>query len=168
MKRSELIAAAAIATALVVGAASVEPLMAQIRAALVKDVDNGARQPFGVQALDFSFTATGGSADALTVPAGKRAVIEHVSCVDFLDASNNWVRMEMLFTSNGIGSRLQFVHERVGTSFSAGTDVWSFSQPVRAYADPGTTVSIAASRRLTSGLAGFECYLSGHYVDLAP
>jgi hypothetical protein len=105
------------------------------------------------------------SQELLTVPAGKRAVIEHVSCIDFLASGNNFVRMQLTYTLGGTAKAMQFVHDFVGASFAPGVDVWSFSQPVRAYADPGTVVSMSALRRSVSGTGDIECELSGYYVD---
>lgn len=154
---------------LVLGAALVallasSPAPAQTRPALVKDVDSPASQPFGAVATP-PFSGLGATGTLLTVPAGKRAVVEHFSCINFLDSANNFVRLELHYTVGGILRRQQFVHERVGTSLIAGIDVWSFSQPVRVYADAGTAIQVSAIRRSSTGSAGIECHISGHYVD---
>ena len=140
---------------------------AQTRAALVKDVDSPASQPFAASGgvVNFPSGSLNASSTLMTVPAGKRAVIEHVSCIDFLEAGNNFVRMEMRYTLGGVAQRHQFVHTRVGTSLIGTIDVWSFSQPVRLYADAGTTLQMAALRRSATGSGGIECQISGHYVD---
>jgi hypothetical protein len=152
----------------ILGGILAEPVWAQVRAALVKDVDNPSRQPFtGTATVDFAPGLTGAGAPLLVVPAGKRAVVEHVSCINYLDAANNFVRFEMQYTSGGVVGRHQFVNTRVGASFVSFIDVWSFSQPVQAYADPSTGITINAFRRATTGAGGIECYISGHYVDTA-
>lgn len=145
-------------------------VVAQIRAALVRDVDNPARQPFSAwtSVVEFDAGSTLLSRPLLTVPAGKRAVVEHMSCVNYLEVGNNFVRFEMRYTTNGTELKHQFVNTRAGTSFVSSADIWSFSQPVRAYADAGTEITVYALRRLTAGLAGMECYASGHYVDMTP
>jgi hypothetical protein len=160
---------AVLAGATMLGATLAEPAMAQVRAAFVKDLDNPARQPFAVNsgAINFPSSSTNLTQELLTVPAGKRAVIEHVSCIDFLPTGINFVRMQLNYTLGGTAKAMQFVHDFVGSSFASGIDVWSFSQPVRAYADPGTVVSMTALRRSTSGTGGIECELSGYYVDTA-
>jgi len=158
-----------LAGATILGGMLAEPVIAQVRAALVKDVDNPARQSFAVNssATNFPSNTSSVTVQLLTVPAGKRAVIEHVSCIDFLATGNNFVRTQLQYTLGGTTQAVQFVHEFVGGSFASGVDVWSFSQPVRAYADPGTTISMTALRRSVSGTGGIECELSGHYVDTA-
>jgi hypothetical protein len=140
---------------------------AQTRAALVKDVDSPASQPFAASSgvVNFPAGSSNASSTLLTVPAGKRAILEHVSCIDFLETGNNFVRMEMRYTLGGVAQRHQFVHTRVGTSLIGSIDVWSFSQPVRLYADAGTILQMAALRRSTTGSGGIECQISGHYVD---
>jgi hypothetical protein len=139
---------------------------AQTRPALVKDVNSPANQPLAANAgATFGGGDSSATATLLTVPAGKRAVIEHVSCIDYLGTGNNFVRTELRYTLGGVLNRHQFVHTLVGNSFVSGIDVWSFSQPVRLYADAGTTIQIYALRWSTAGSGGIECHISGHYVD---
>ena len=147
-----------------------KPVVAQLRAAFVKDLNNAAYQPFAADSGIKSFPSNVGSIDEdlLTVPAGKRAVIEHFSCIDFLTSTNNFVRMELRYTVGGTNSTHEFVHTNVGGSFVSGVDVFSLSQPVQAYADPSTTISVFASRRSSTGTGGIECKISGHYVDTTP
>lgn len=141
------------------------PSSAQTRPALVKDVDSPAGQPFAASATP-GFSGLTATETLLTVPAGKRAVVEHFSCINFLDVGNNFVRMELRYTLGGVERRQQFVHERVGTSLISGIDVWSFSQPVRLYADAGTAIQVSAIRRSGTGSGGIECHVSGHYVNV--
>jgi hypothetical protein len=164
-----IIAAILVVVGSILGGGLGEPVLAQVRAALIKDVDNPARQPFavGTGITDFAVGSNSVSDTVLTVPAGKRAVVEHVSCINYVETANSWVRFEMNYTSAGAASRHQFVLTRVGPSFAAGIDIWSFSQPVQAYADPSTAITITALRRLSSGAGAIECYVSGHYVDNA-
>jgi len=139
---------------------------AQTRPALVKDVNSPASQPFAANgSANFPTGSANAASTLLTVPAGKRAVIEHVSCIDFLEVGNNFVRMELRYTLGAAANKHQFVHTRVGASFASNIDVWSFSQPIRLYADAGTTVEMSALRRSSAGSAGIECQISGHYVD---
>lgn len=140
---------------------------AQTRAALVKDVDSPASQPFAFSSGSTAFGASSLSLELplITVPAGKRAVVEHVSCINYLASGNNFVRMEIGFVTGGVSRRHQFVHDYVGGSLLSGVDIWSFSQPVRLYADAGTAIRMSALRRSTSGSGGVECDISGHYVD---
>lgn len=161
------IAALILAAGTILGGILAKPVWAQVRAALVKDVDNPSRQPFAAENPLNTFGAGSieSTATLLTVPAGKRAVIEHVSCINYLEAGNNFVRMELRFRLGGVDQTHQFVNTRVGVSLSPTLDVWSFSQPIRAYADPSTAISIYAIRRSTSGLGGIDCQISGHYVD---
>jgi hypothetical protein len=158
-----------LAGATILGGILAEPVIAQVRAALVKDADNPARQPFAVNSgvSPIPVGANTATQILLTVPAGKRAVIEHVSCIDFLASGDNFVRMELRHTLGGAGKAQQFVHDFVGGSLLSGINIWSFSQPIRAYADPGTEVAMVALRRTVAGTGGIECELSGYYVDMA-
>jgi hypothetical protein len=70
-----IIAAVGLAAASVLGSILAEPLMAQVRAALTKDVDNPARQPFNNRALAAWQSNLAVQATFLTVPtkqAGRR------------------------------------------------------------------------------------------------
>ncbi len=139
-----------------------------VRVQNVGSADNPALQGFAANTGTRSF-AGGNSTNSqtlMTVPAGKRAVVEHVSCIDFLEAGNNFVRMELRYTLNGATQLHQFVHEHVGTSLVSTIDVWSFSQALRVYADPGSDISVFAIRRTTTGSGGIECQASGHFVTV--
>jgi hypothetical protein len=163
-----VVAAVVLGGAALLGGMIARPVWAEIRAAFVRDVDNPALQPLSASSGLVTFAPGSISANValLSVPAGKRAVVEHFSCINYLASANNFVRFELEYTSNGETERHQFVHTRVGASLVGGIDVWSFSQPVSAYADPGTSMEITAIRRSTAGQGGIECYASGHYVDL--
>jgi hypothetical protein len=163
-KTRALIAAALIAACGIL-AVFARPALAQLRAALVKDIDHPARQPFAAGAFPSVSGGASVSETFLTVPAGKRGVIEHVSCIISLDPSNNFVRIQVDVTTNGNVNSHQFLPSHVGPSIG-GLENWAFSQPVRLYADPGTDVELRVSRRLASSSGGVECYVSGHYVDL--
>src|SRR5258708_30270651 len=66
-----------IASTLLIGVFA-KPVWAQVRAALVRDVDNPALAPFS-GTVRFSFSGLNTQALLTTVPAGKRLVVEHVS-----------------------------------------------------------------------------------------
>jgi len=167
-KRHVVIAAVILAAAAILGAVA-QPVWAQVRAALVKDADNPARQPFSASSSSlYSGSSSSAAATLLIVPSGKRAVVQHLSCINYLAVDNSFVRFEMLYIANGVAARHQFVNTHVGTSFVASADIWSFSQPVHAYADPGTEISVNALRRSSAGLGGLECDVSGYYVDMTP
>ena len=163
-----LLGAFALGVAAIVGSMFAEPVVAQVRAALVKDVDNGARQPFGASASPvFAASTITASGDFLTVPAGKRAVVEHFSCINYASTTNSFVRLELSFVTAGVSTWHQFVAANAGPSLISGIDIWTVSQPLKAYADPGTVINLSAIRRNTAS-AGLECYITGHYVDLTP
>jgi len=76
LKNKLLTLAGALALAAVLGHFYAKPLMAQVRAALVQDVDQPARAPFqatvNLTLNNFNFTP-------VTIPPGKRLVIDQVS-----------------------------------------------------------------------------------------
>jgi hypothetical protein len=82
-KRSMYVALSLAALATLLGGRLAKPVYAQVKAALVRDIDNPALQP-----VTFALTMnkTGGvpqySAALPPIPAGKRLVIETISLVD--------------------------------------------------------------------------------------
>jgi len=132
----------------------------------VRDTDRPGKQPLvGKIDMDFGISQTL-IATLAVVPVGKQGILEHLSCIDFIDsANNNFVRFDLEYTSGGVVTKAQFLHTNVGTSFVPGIDVVSFSQPFRAYVDGGSNIVLTALRRTTTGLAGIECYLNGYLVD---
>lgn len=163
-------AIAVIAGFVVLGMILAKPTVAQLRAALVKDLNNAAYQPFAADPGTKTFAAgsVGLTQDLITVPAGKRAVIEHFSGLTALESTNSFIRFVIVYTSGGSQHRHEVVPVKVGGSFVAGIDILTFSQPVRAYADPGTTIMVLADRRSSGGYASVECHLSGYFVDITP
>jgi hypothetical protein len=143
----------------------------------VRDLDNPARQPFQAELRQVPIPAFGESESfrIADVPAGKRLVIEHVSFrVANFRASipGEPVRQFGTFASlitkaNGVGASHELITQRIdltgGQSFSVA------SQPIRAYADPGTPVSIVIGSITddhTASLRAGHLTISGYLVDL--
>jgi len=106
-------------------------IVAQVRAALVKDVDNGAGQSFGASASpSFAASSITASEDFLTVPAGTQAVVEHLSCINYASVTNSFVRLEIGFVTAGVSRLHQFVATNAGPSLVSGISVWTVSRDV--------------------------------------
>ena len=132
----------------------------------VLDVASGARQPFQafiVEALQDGENNAGDRA-SFTVPAGKRLVIEHVTYLEPVPAGQGR-RVRLDAVADGRACRHQLLLER-GPGFSGGTEDVKASQPIRAYADGGTSVIFRVSRNATSGVSGFNISVSGYLVDM--
>lgn len=165
-KRLVWLAAGAVALGFIVQSVAV-PAIAQIRAALVKDVDNPIRQPFTVTRLinipagDVFF-----SVNALVVPVGKRAVLEHLACAGFTPSDTRITALFVRYTSLPADHVLFAVPVNTGTSQSG--HQWVASQSLRAYADAGFGVQLGGNLlNVSMGQGTVSCMVSGHYVDLA-
>jgi hypothetical protein len=139
----------------------------EVRPAYVRDVDNGAWQPFSACAYD-SDTYHKIFNDILVVPAGKRAVIEYVSFLSENDKPIRYVFVEIYDTVAGqpVGKHYLAVTRHGSAS---GRDNYMGSSPVKLYADPGQIVKFQAFQEPNYTLAFFgEMCISGHYVDITP
>lgn len=74
--RALISAAAAVAVVGILGTVPASPVLAQTRPALVRDVDQPARQSVTIR----KFTATSIFEAVYAVPAGKKFVLEHMNC----------------------------------------------------------------------------------------
>ena len=133
----------------------------------VRDVDNPAQQPFQRE-LDAHFTPGSSSAtDSLTVPAGKRLVIEFASeTVNLPTGQHMWLRIQT--TANGSTNQFTLMPSLVCPCGADSSDFLAGNQQVRLYADPGTTVSIVANLLLSTANTntGADVVMSGHYVNI--
>jgi hypothetical protein len=173
--KQTLFAVAVIAAAAAVSMMSPRQLLAQIRAALVRDVDHPARQPVHLRGID-TFDSTGAAAGPLeicfgqpscttVVPAGKRLVIEFLSVyatipsgdtVDQLTVSTRL--LPATATTQYLTVTFQSTH--IGQSRFRGAHM------VRMYADPGTSVNFQSNRSSATAGGNIVIHGSGYLVDL--
>jgi hypothetical protein len=138
--------------------------------ATVRSADNPARQPFRrVLQIGLDGGALGGKADFI-VPAGKRLVIEYVSAagntpvgqgvdVDILDGPS---------PSDVDATPDAALRPTSYPNAGGGVDLFSSSDPVRIYVDPGNHVFVLLARTGGSGESGpvfSQISISGHLVD---
>ena len=99
----------------------------------------------------------------VTVPQGKRLVIEYISALGVVPTGQR-VRVNIrIITSGRFGTHaLPLIPQG---SFS-GFDNFSASLPVRLYADPGTLVSGEASRDAGTGNGSLTLSISGYLVTV--
>lgn len=108
--------------------------------------------------------------DTVTVPSGRRLVIEFVSVRAYLPTGQT--PEVQIFTGTGgfpSGTTTSFGHWialPVTPIPSGPDDFYHASQPVQLYADPGSSVTIHVARFQSSGTAVFEVGFSGHLVTL--
>ncbi len=130
----------------------------------VRDVDNPARQPFQ---WPFVWSVAPGSFDEfspfVTVPAGKRLVIETISVQATADVVSH-IRIRIQTTADGqLSGHFIDVANRGG---AAGLTNFHGTHAVRIYADPGSSVRFGAGRNDSSGFVSVEAAISGYFVDV--
>ena len=123
-----------------------KPLLAQVRAALVRDVDNPALQPV--------MFAIGSNPQTFHVPVGKRLVIEYVSWRGTVN-QGFIVAVGLDVFTNGVE----------GTHYIPGSPVSGENiggQKVRIEADPNTVVTYQSAGSIGDGTV----LVSGYYVNI--
>jgi len=125
-----------------------------VQPALVRDVDEGALQPFQLSMVVGSITS-GTQAAYIPVPAGKRMVIDYYSA-----QAQDWTGGAALMT---IGTTVGGVFVSYIVYVNANTSN-QVTQATKIYADPGTQVQIFVATN--AGSCGGLISISGHYVNI--
>ena len=131
----------------------------------VRDVDHPVRQP-----VFFNCVATGDVAcDLFTVPNGKMLVIEMFSGTIHLLGPGRLLSARVIVDS----PNAQFLRNTFAVPVSTGPDAsgnpaFVFSQPVRVYAEEGSTVTGSASVVPVFGQVSAGYSVSGYLVDCGP
>jgi hypothetical protein len=160
MKNKLLTFAGALCLLAVVGKFYAPPLMAQVRAALVQDVDQPARAPFQatVQLNFTNFTFT-----PVTIPAGKRLVVDFVSVSGAAGTTGTDIQPIVILNSSVAGNAASSYYIAPQQS---GTVPGQFYQnsPVTIYAD---SLSVGpAFAGFTPAFLIFNVTISGHLVSV--
>jgi hypothetical protein len=162
MKNRLMQLAAGLALMAVLGKFYAVPLIAQVRAALVKNIDERGRAPYMVVALcDPQGLNSGCKAMFPAVPANRRLVVEYINGFVFTDRTQ--FHGAFLFPS-----ALSPLVLSLPTHFESGDigtrDQYSVSMPVVLYYEAGQIPS--AEVFAGSGPVGGDFALSGYLVDL--
>jgi hypothetical protein len=133
----------------------------------VRDVDNPARQPFQI---GFPFTMNSGTEQvfqSITVPDGKRLVIEYVSMGSGSVPVGQHLFIILRTFVGGVGAFHYVAVTPQGRLAPPNVaDTFVASQPMRVYADPGTTVTIQMQRDSGYAACGPNLTVSGYLVDV--
>jgi hypothetical protein len=141
----------------------------------VRSLDNAARQPFQAELRRLTVRTSGEPEGfrVAQVPLGKRLVIEHVAFrVRSLEAGSStqqrFATSAALVTKvNGVPAEHELVVNRADIGVSSFNVV---SQPIRVYADPGSSVFVHVDGRFPANAGQFlqvtRLTISGHLVDL--
>lgn len=153
--------AAALSVIAILGSMAAEPVWAQVRAALVRDVDAPALAPVTLR-RSLGFTAINNQALLVTVPAGKRLVIDHVS---YFSAGVN--TGELIFLGLRIGefgpTVLYAEINRPHVSAASNLTIQDGSHPAKAYFEAGQEVWLSASRNNAADRT-LDVVFTGYYV----
>ena len=157
------VGAAVLSVVAILGNMAVEPVLAQVRAALVRDVDAPALAPVTLR-RELNFTAVNNQALLTTVPAGKRLVIDHVSYF-----SAGQTIGELIFLGLRIGefgpNVLYAEINRPHVSADSNLNIQDGSHPAKAYFEAGQEVWLTASRN-NSSFRSVSVVFTGYYVTL--
>jgi hypothetical protein len=146
------------------------PASAQVRPAMVKNVDEPGRVPYQ-QTIEFSAGGTDCSGSLCLVPfsevpAGKRLVVEHVTAL-LAVAGGGTVQMFM-FGTGGVtntGNVFVILPAFVDTGFDAfGTTFWAIDRPVKVYFGPGKTPTLKIIVSTNLGIVS-NVSLHGYLID---
>jgi hypothetical protein len=160
MKHRLLTFAGVLALLAVMGKFYAEPLMAQVRAALVKNVDERGRNPYTAFLPCYSANTNSCTAFFPAVPANMELVVEHISMsVDTPTALAN-----VDFYGNGAqASPLLTVQGKD----ASGNTIYIGNQPLLAYFSAGQTPSVAVFANAGSfEFVSGSVTLTGYLVNL--
>ena len=158
----------ALALLALVAVLPVSPAQAQTRPALVRDVDNGALQPFRTLiSSTLAANETSKFVDGPVVPAGKRLVIENVSIwivTEGTDAATGvWLSVG---AANPPTYALMDPNSTERKNVGGSSFVTAYNRLVKLYFNPGETVQSQVFFNGTSAGKIANIYLNGYYVNL--
>jgi hypothetical protein len=129
----------------------------------VRDVGRAAKEPFQQATISTAFNGSSSSAEVVTVPAGKRLVIEHFSA--WINASGPNGLASISIGVQGSGQFDQASCQQTGQTANGLNHFFACSGPTRFYAEAGQTVHFFVA--LSDSDGGFHrALLSGHFVPV--
>jgi hypothetical protein len=161
MKKTILVLAVGCALIATLGHHYAKPVMAQVRAALVQNIDEPGRAPLTLllecNAVG-SYYCDGTSSTA--VPANKRFVVQYVNGGAYFYGSGAFLSGTV---GNGELNILNLESHLVGTS--SGFSTYTISMPVVAYFEAGQTPAITMTGTTSTNPSGYV-FLTGYLIDL--
>ena len=161
MKNKLLTFAGTLAVIAVLGHFYAKPLLAQVRAALVQDVDQPARAPFQAR-VDVSLGSGGLGSGQVTIPAGQRLVVDFIGVHGIVQASGG-IQPDLILNSFvGGGPIISYDFAPQQSSTVGGR--FDLSQPATIYADSlNVDLAYASGGAVPSSMI-FEVQISGHLI----
>jgi hypothetical protein len=168
-KKSLLITAPAVALAFVAGLWMTPSTIAQIRAALVRDVDHPAQAPVRfVASVSVAAGQTFGAANLAPVPAGKRLVIQTVSVFGYTQTPERIVAVWLSTNpeSTYISLDPQTTELKSMGSFFSGYDAIAYNRNVTFVYEPGEIPRLIVGVGSTTNPKFVNFFIHGYYVTL--
>ena len=160
MKNRLMTFAGALALLAVLGKFYAPPLMAQVKATFIQDVDQAARQPFQVTVPvninNFNFTA-------VTIPSGKRLVVDYIAMSGAAQTNGAYVQPIVILSSSVAGnpSCLYYI---APTQSGTAAGQYYHTEKAEIFAD---SLSVSpAFAGFTPTFMAFNVTLSGHLVSI--
>src|SRR5437868_6294201 len=139
----------------------------------MRDVDNGARQPvnFGMIIFVNAGSGQGFNNTAVTIPAGKRLVIETIGFQGQVASGEIGFLNIQLTAGAGTAAGATFANHVMPavklTSVLPASDYIGGIGSFRMYADAGSTVTVVYNRgTFAAGSVNMAVSITGHYVNL--
>jgi hypothetical protein len=159
-KKQLVAAAVTVALVTVVSLSSPKRLLAQVRAALVQDVDQPARAPFQavvpININNFNFTA-------VPIPSGKRLVIDYVSMSGAAQTAGTDVQ-PIIILSSSVAGNPNALYYMAPTQSGTVPGQYYQSWPVTIFAD---SLSVSpAFAGFTPTFMAFNVVISGHLISV--
>jgi len=101
----------------------------------------------------------------VSVPAGKRMVIEYVSVQAFIPSGQKALFSVIVFLQGQITGTWHYMESTAIGAFG-GQDYFQCGRLVKLYADPGTTVMPRTDRDSPTGTGQSRMTLSGHLISV--
>jgi hypothetical protein len=162
MKNRLITLAGALALAAVLGKFYAVPAFGQVRAALMQDRDNKARNYYQTTNLSCGYALNLCSTDLPVVPAGKRLVIEHISGEADTSGPNDLYRASLWTKNQSVSAYLEF-----GPAILTPNNLYArpFNQVVFAAFDAGQTPQLTLQ---TTGNVAFawQAVITGYMIDI--
>jgi hypothetical protein len=159
MRNRLLTFAGALALLAVLGKFYATPLMAQVRATLVQDVDQPARAPFQVTVPininNFTFTN-------VPIPTGKRLVIDYVAVEGAAQTAGSYIQPVIIVSSTVAGNNSNYYLAPTQSSTTPGQ--YYHTEQTTIYAD--SLALSPAYAGFTPSFMSFNAVISGHLVTV--
>jgi hypothetical protein len=135
------------------------PAPAQTRAAVVKNIDERGRTPFG-QTASCITSSTVCVAIFPAVPANKRLVVEHVN--GYVRTTGNLLYLAVLYGNNPL---FHYIFFQIQGSDQSNNSIYIANQPTLTYFEAGQTPNFVVNIKSAADIAA-QLTITGYLVDL--